>query len=158
MPDIGDVPDPDYPLPAFHFALSLSRGGASGDASFMEASGIGPEMQTETVIEGGENRFVHVLPGGFKHPRLVLKRGITRADTKFGADCWSLLSGGFANAVVPYKAIYLMLLDANATPVRTWSFENAYPVKWSVDPFGSTKNSVAVDSIEFSYTNVTLIL
>ena len=35
-------------------------------------------MEIETVVEGGENRFVHRLPKPVKHPNLVLKRGSPR--------------------------------------------------------------------------------
>jgi hypothetical protein len=62
-----------YPLPAFYFKVITGlRLGA--DTSFQEVRGIGSEIETEEVVEGGENRFVHRLPKAVKHPQLELKR------------------------------------------------------------------------------------
>ena len=66
----------DYPPPAFHFAVSFGTATRDADCSFREVSGIGPEMETETVVEGSENRYVYQLLKAVKHPRRVLKRGV----------------------------------------------------------------------------------
>ena len=44
------------------------------------------------------------------------------------------------------------LLNEYAVPTRVWSFANAYPVHWEVDSFSSTKNDIAIETIEISYT------
>jgi hypothetical protein len=36
--------------------------------------------------------------------------------------------------------------------LRAWQFNDAYPVKWSVEGFSSTKNDVAIEQIAFAYT------
>ncbi len=46
------------------------------DAAFQEVGGLEAEIEVETVVEGGENRFVHRLPKPVKHPNLSLKRGL----------------------------------------------------------------------------------
>lgn len=139
-----------YPPSAFYFSVSLGGGSADADASFREVSGIGPEMDTETVAEGGENRFVYQLPKSVKHPRLVLKRGVAPLSSALVAWCRDVLEGGLAQAVVP-KLLQVSLLNQDGQPLRTWSFANAYPVKWEVEPFNSTKNEVAMEKIELSY-------
>ena len=74
--------DQYYPPPAFYFNLTVI-GSATAlfamtmiDASCQEVTGIQAEFEFETVVEGGENRFVHRLPRYTKFPNLVLKRGI----------------------------------------------------------------------------------
>ena len=37
-------------------------------------------VEVETYTEGGENGFVHKLPGRMTWPNLVLKRGVTAQD------------------------------------------------------------------------------
>ncbi|HET7792858.1 MAG TPA: phage tail protein, partial [Rhizobacter sp.] len=137
-----------YPPVAFQFAVGIGESStARKDSSFREVSGIGPEMETETVAEGGENRFVHVLPKAMKHPRLSLRRGIATLDSPLVAWCQKVLEGGLAQAIVP-KPVHVFLLDENGEAVRAWSFENAWPVHWEVEGFNATKNEVAVEKIE----------
>ncbi len=139
-----------YPPVAFHFAVSFGTAARDADCSFREVSGIGPEMETETVVEGGENRFVYQLPKAVKHPRLVLKRGVAPFRSRLVTWCRNVLEGGLSQPLAP-KLIHVALLDETGQPLRMWSFENAYPVKWDVEPFNATKNEVAMEKVELSY-------
>ena len=47
--------------------------------------------------------------------------------------------------------ISVYLMNEEQSPLRGWSFVNAFPVKWDVESFGSLKNEVAIESIEFEY-------
>jgi phage tail-like protein len=144
-------PTDDYPLPAFHFAVRF-EGAAGVDASFQEVGGFGPELETESYREGGENRFVHQLPTGVKHPRLVLKRGVASSDSGLVKWCKEVLEGGLAQRIKP-KLVQVSLLDAGGEPLRSWSFENAWPVQWAMDGFRSNKNEVALEKIELLYAS-----
>ncbi|WP_293905385.1 phage tail protein [Phenylobacterium sp.] len=139
-----------YPPSAFYFRVSFGPSTAPEDASFQEVGGIGPEMEVESFREGGENRFVHSLPKGVKHPKLTLKRGVANRDSPLVAWCQSVLQGGLAERIKP-QLVLIHLLDAEAKPLRSWSFENAYPTHWTVDEFRADKNAVAIEKIELNY-------
>ncbi len=139
-----------YPLPAFYFKVVFANLPGS-DTSFQEAHGISSEMDTEEVEEGGESRFVHRLPRRVKHPLLELKRGIAPISSPLVLWCQSTLESGFSRQISPRSA-NVYLLDETGAPVRSWLFANAYPVKWEVDGFNSTKNEVAIETISLSYT------
>jgi phage tail-like protein len=141
----------DYPLPAFHFSLVFTKYPGM-DTAFQEVSGIGSEIDIQEVVEGGENGFVHRLPKGVKHPLLVLKRGIAGITSILVQWCKAVLEGGFVKPIQPMD-ISVFLLDQNQIPVREWAFTNAYPVKWEIDSFNSTKNEVAIETIELSYNS-----
>jgi phage tail-like protein len=141
----------DYPLPAFHFVLRFERAGSGVDASFQEVGGFAPEMETEAYREGGENRFVHQLPKGVKSGRLTLKRGIASQDSPLVAWCKSVLENGLSRRIEP-QALQLSLLDGDGSPVRSWTFADAWPLKWSVEGFKSNKNEVALESVELAYS------
>ena len=140
-----------YPPPAFHFNVVFAATAGMSDTSFQEVSGIGAEVETEEVPEGGENRYVHRLPVRVKHPQLVLKRGIATITSPLVMWCKSVMEADFILPVVPMPLL-VFLLDEHGLPMRSWSFANAYPVKWEVDSFNSTKNEVAIESLELSYT------
>ena len=148
--DQSRIRSDDLPA-AFYFAVTFGEQAQDADSAFSEVSGISPEMETEAVVEGGENRYVLALPKGVKHPRLILKRGIAANTSRLLMWCMAVLEGGLAQPVYP-KMVHLFLLGSDGTPLRAWSFSDAYPVKMAVEAFNSTKNEVAVETIELSYT------
>jgi phage tail-like protein len=149
------MPDPlalrlDDPPAAFSFGVMF--GPLPGvDSSWREVSGIAPEMDTETYVEGGEGRYVLTLPKGVKHPRLVLKRGVASIDSLLLHWCKSVLEGGLSQSIAT-TMVHVFLLDAAGLRLRAWSFSDAWPVKLEVEGFNSTKNEVAIEKIELVYS------
>lgn len=150
MVDLSILKSDGYQPAAFHFKVVFSATAGMTDTSFQEVSGIGSEVETEEVVEGGENRYVYRLPKAVKHPKLVLKRGIAKMSSPLVIWCRSVMEAGFIIPIVPMP-ILVFLLNENGIPIRAWSFANAYPVNWEVDAFNSTKNEVAIEKIELSY-------
>jgi phage tail-like protein len=151
VPSLTSLLSNDYPPSAFYFKVVLSATAGMADTSFQEVSGITSEVTTEDVIEGGENRYVHKLPKGVTHGNLELKRGIASMTSPLVIWCRSVMEMDFAVPIVPMPiAVYLM--NADKIPIRAWTFANAYPIKWEVESFNSTKNEVAIEKIVLSYT------
>jgi phage tail-like protein len=140
----------DYPPSAFYFKVVFSATAGMSDTSFQEVSGIGSEIETESYVEGGENRYVHQLPKSVKHPKLVLKRGIAQMTSPLVIWCRSVFEGDFMIPIIPMPMM-VYLMNENKIPIRAWSFANAYPVSWEVESFNSTKNEVAIEKLELSY-------
>src|SRR3954453_402437 len=67
-------------VPNCRFYLQI---GDQTTAVFTEISGLQAEMETLDVLEGGENAFVHRLPGRIKVGTLSLKRGMSRSNECF---------------------------------------------------------------------------
>lgn len=149
-----------YPPPAFAFSVILVSGSAtqaatSIDAAFQEISGIDPHIETEEVVEGGLNSFVHLLPGVTKHSNLVLKRGYVIASSNLAKWAASTVGTVLGTPIVP-QTLNVNLLDATQQPLVTWTFAGAWPVKWEVGPLNSTDTSaVLTQRMEFAYTTVT---
>ncbi|MEP0984345.1 phage tail protein [Ekhidna sp.] len=139
-----------YPPPSFYFRLSFSGVSGQADAGFQEASGLNQEMEVDEVVCGGENRFKYRLPKRVKYGNLVLKRGLVTADSQLAKWCADTFSSDLGTAIQT-KSIMLFLLSADGKPCMTWSFVNAYPVKWNLSDFKSQENSFAIESIEFAY-------
>lgn len=146
MLSLGD----DYPPSAFYFKVVLGATLGMTDASFQEVSGMNAEFKTEEVVEGGENRYVHTLPTGMKARTLVLKRGIAPFTSPLVLWCRSVFELDFMVPIVA-QPVGVYLMNVHRIPIRAWSFANAYPIKWEVEKFGSTKNEVAIENITLSY-------
>lgn len=135
---------------AFQFTVRIGDNASGVDSSFQEVSGLEVSMDVDELREGGENRFMHQLPTGVKQKRLTLKRGVAPMDSPLVGWCKETLELGLQEPIKPALVI-VRLLDANAKPLRAWSFANAYPVRWEIDNFNSTRNEVALETIELAY-------
>jgi phage tail-like protein len=120
--------------------------------AFQEVSGLSVQVEVQTIEEGGLNDYVHQLPGRMKWPNLKLKRGVTDSDALFE---WLNKSSGEGLAGGGYKLERstgrISLLDASYTPVRTWEFEGAFPVKWTGPSLSASNNDVAVEELEIAH-------
>ena len=140
-----------YPPSAFYFKVVFGSLPLLADTSFQEVSGMNAEVETEEVAEGGENRYVQRLPKGVKHPPLELKRGMASVLSPLVRWCRQVMEGEFAT---PLQAVPLTvyLMNAEKFPIRAWLFADAFPIKWEVEAFNSTKNEVAIEKIVLSYS------
>lgn len=135
-------------IPAFYFTVVIDN--SNDESAFQEVSGIESQIETEEYREGGNN-LVYYLPKSIKHSNLSLKRGIADSDSTLVKWCHTTLESQLAKPIEP-KTISVRLLNENGNPCRVWVFYNAYPVKWKVDGFNSTKNDIAIEEIEFCYS------
>lgn len=145
-----------YPPPAFAFAVAIpgAQQQTTIDAAFQQVSGIDPKVEVEEAVEGGVNNFVHQLPGATKHSNLVLKRGyVTQASSL--AQWADQTVGSSLGSPIVTQVLTVSLLGADGQPVVTWTFQNAWPVKWEVGQFDSQSNAMLTETLEVSYTTVT---
>lgn len=112
---------------------------------FRECTGLAVEREILEYAEGGNNDFVHKLPGRLKFPNLVLKRGIT--------DQKELLKWFWDTRSSPAMAtVTVTLVDATGTKdARVWAFENAYPVKWAGPNLNAGSDSAATETLEIAH-------
>jgi phage tail-like protein len=146
-----------YPPPAFAFAVAVVPGAQQQttiDAAFQQVSGIDPKVAVEEAPEGGVNAYVHQLPGVTKHSNLVLKRGyVTQASSL--AQWADQTVGSTLGTPIQTQVLTVSLLGADGRPVVTWTFQNAWPVKWEVGQFDSQSNTMLTETLEVAYTTVT---
>ena len=133
------------PYAAFRFQVEIAGLIAGG---FSEVSGLQVETETEEYREGGVNDHVHRLPKATKHPPLVLKRGLTDADT-----LWSWHQEVVAGRVTRRSGC-VILLDETGGEKWRWTFQDAYPVKWSGPEFKGDGSTVAVETLELAHRGI----
>jgi phage tail-like protein len=134
--------------PAIWFELKLSPL-SSPVGYYTEVSGLTAEIEVMTYNEGGRNDSVHKLPTRMKHPNLVLKRGVT---TVKDLEAW--LEDSFMGPT--RKEITLTMYNQRLEKIRTWSFKNAYPVKWTGPSFNSSQNTLATEALEIVHDGIKL--
>lgn len=115
---------------------------------FSDVSGLQIEIETEDYREGGVNNYVHKLPKITKYQNIIFKRGITDSDTlwKWHQDV--------VNAKIERRIGYIILLNFEGMEKWRWSFEDAYPVKWTGPDFKADSNAVAIETLELAHNGI----
>jgi phage tail-like protein len=119
---------------------------------FKSISGLSVDVAVEEVTEGGENSYVHKLPGRMTWPNLVLTRGVTQSDTLLK---WLNKSSGEQFTVegnkLARKTAAITLLAADGTRLRAWNVHGAFPVKWKGPSFASDSSDMATEELEIAH-------
>ena len=119
---------------------------------FMEVSGLEVSIETEDVQEGGQNGFVHKLPGRMTWPNITLKRGITNQNALMD---WLYRCSGeqFAAAgnKIERKTASLTLIEPRGERLRAWNFVDAFPVKWTGPTISATSEEMPSEQLEITH-------
>src|SRR6185503_9839788 len=110
-----------YIPPAQALLLPLFVGGA-----FMEAKGLGADLEVLAYPEGGRNDFVHQLPVRHSWQRIVLRRGLVRDP---GLFFW--YQAGLTQSLGARRDGCIILLTPRGTPAMSWAFRGGIAVKWN---------------------------
>src|SRR5947208_387764 len=90
------------------------------EAVFTEVSGLQMETDVMTLEEGGENSFVHRLPGRTKIGNVTLKRGMSNSNEFF---TWC---ADVARGEVKRRNVSIVMYDTAGKVLLRWHFLNAY--------------------------------
>jgi phage tail-like protein len=147
------MPQNDYPLPGFHFLVEfgISEGQDSYDNYFQSVSGLTVEINTDTIREGGENRFEHQVPVRTKYGTLVLKRGVLK-ETDIIKWCRKAIE----DYVFEPTTVTIKLLGEKHNPLITWNLTHVWPKKWDIADLDASKNEVLVETLELNYNFFTV--
>ena len=141
----------EWPLPVvFHFSVKV----VNSEIAFSEVSGLETSIETKEVHCGGDNSTVYHLPTKIKFSDLVLKRALASKNDSFFQWCKKNIDSLSSSFQVDPQPIEVTLLDSEKTPLATWRFEGAYPVKWSFSTLDSMKAEILIETVSLKYWNV----
>lgn len=149
---------------SFHYSVEIE---GYDNLTFTEVSGLQAEMVTEELIVGGRNNNVFKLPVRVKHSNLVLKRAFNtsivadqvKRNTPIYTDWLNKIlhkDGNLDNHQVNnlFKNISIDLIDPEGNVIMNWYITDAYPVKWLISNYSAKENTLAIETIEFTYISV----
>ncbi len=132
------------PLQSGRFLVEI---GSEVVANFQECSGLTVEVEVQEYVEGGNNEFIHKLPGRMKYSNITLKRGIS--DNLQFASWRPRIEGGKIS--VQPKNLSIILFDHAGQTVKTWEVSEAYPVKWTGPDMRASSMDVAIETLELAH-------
>jgi|tagenome__1003787_1003787.scaffolds.fasta_scaffold20277459_2 phage tail-like protein len=114
---------------------------------FSSCTGLELSCEVFEYQEGGNNDFVHRLPGPVTYPNLVLSRGLTNEE--------ALLKWFWAtHTKAERKEVLLTLGEGSAS--RKWAFADAFPVRWTGPQIGADGRTIATETLEIAHTGLKL--
>lgn len=123
---------------------------------FSEISGLEVNIEVATYTEGGENGFVHQLPGRMSWPNILLKRGVTNSDALF--DWVNKTAGtGFADNgnKLTRSSGAITVIGSNGSRLRTWQLQDAFAVRWSGPRFMAGSSDSLDEELELAHHGFT---
>ena len=117
---------------------------------FTQVQGLSATLDVMEYLEGGRNDMVHKLPTRIKQGNITLKRGITKE---------AALLEWFEKTVVKVEPanLSITILDFEGHKIQTWSFRNAYPVKWTGTDLNAGGSEFLTQSLEIAHNGMTVM-
>ena len=142
-----------YPPVGFHFKVEFSGLKKQDiDVHFQSVSGLSVDMQTESVKEGGQNKFEHTLPVRSKYQNLILKRGLAK-DSNLIRWCRNSIE----NLAIDPVNLTVTLLNQEHLALISWNVVYAWPVKWSVSDFDAMQGKLVIETLELNYNYFSIL-
>jgi phage tail-like protein len=152
------------PIPSYRFIVTLYPGDAYLPPSqaallplvgseFMEAKGLGADLEVTAYPEGGVNDHVHLLPVRHSWTRISLRRGVVR-----DGGLWSWYMAGLTQSLGARRDGAVILLTPSGTPAMTWMFHAGLAAKWVGPELNAMSNAVAVETLEIAHEGLIPVL
>lgn len=143
-----------YQTVNFHFRVEFERESQSLDINFQSVTGLDSTLEMETVKEGGENRFEHVIPVRRKFGPLILKRGLLTPGES-GITKW--FKQVFDDQVVaPIPTVNIKLLNEEHEVLMQWTVNNVWPRSWKIGELNAERGEVLIETLELNYNYLIL--
>lgn len=110
--------------------------------SWSKCDGLSVEFDVKEVKEGGNNAFIHRLPGRAKYQNIKLTRPLDKSTS----DVAKWLATVAAN--LKRSTAKIAVLDTTGHEVASWSLVGVYPAKWTGPTLDVGQNQVATESLE----------
>jgi phage tail-like protein len=114
--------------------------------TFTSVEGLGVEVDIEKKEEGGNQFFVHQIPGRLRYTNIKLTR-VINGDTQKVANWFAGMASGVkrSNAQIIAKSAF------GDRTVAQWGLLNAVPVRWTGPRLSAETTTVATESLELAH-------
>jgi len=120
-------------------------GGSTQLGTFTACQGLAAEYEVMEYPEGGENGFVHRIPGRLRYPNLVLSRALDASSGTVAAWFAEQQQG------VQRTTAVVTAYDTAGQRVASWSLRDVCPVRWSGPVFNAAGSGVATETLELAH-------
>jgi phage tail-like protein len=113
--------------------------------AFTGCEGLGAEYEIFEYQEGGQNAYVHRLPGRLKYSTVRLTRPIDESSGRLAA--WF---SSFRDSVQRHTAS-ITAFDPQHNQIAQWTLADLYPARWIGPGFSTDGNAVVKETLELAH-------
>ena len=128
---------------SLRFRVHVDRFGTLG--LWTKCEGLGFEYDVFEYKEGGQNGFIHRLPGRAKYANVKLTRPIDPNSSKVAE--WVVSIQGEAKR----ETAEITVLDPSGEVVATWNLAGVFPARWTGPTLDVAGNQVAIETLELAH-------
>src|SRR5262245_22484244 len=118
--------------------------------------GLRVDFNPEPVLSGGDDEFVHLLPGQVKYNNVTLTRAMNAKDSATVLSWLKDKSGELSSAAgsVDYMdgSAQIILYDAVGEKVISWDLRGVHPFSWSGPSLDARTAKVAEETLVLAHT------
>lgn len=114
--------------------------------AFTSCEGLGFDVELVSRDEGGNNGFIHQLPGRVRYQNITFTRPLGPDSRKLAA--WFQSMGGQIRRTT---AQITALSPDGRTVIASWSLDGVIPVRWSGPRLDAGSAAVATESFEIAH-------
>jgi phage tail-like protein len=123
---------------------------------FSQVSGLEVRVEVATYQEGGENGYLHNLPGRMTWPNIVLRRGVTDSDALFS---WvnKAAGDGFSanNNSLTRSTGAITVIGTDGQRLRAWQLQGVFAVHWRGPNFDAGSTDPLSEELELAHHGFT---
>jgi phage tail-like protein len=113
--------------------------------AFVSCEGLSFEVAIETREEGGNNRFVHQLPGKVKYTNIKFSRPINNNSARV-ANWFSTMS-----APIKRTEAEICAVSMDGHVIAKWQLVGVIPVRWTGPSLSADSPKLATESLEIAH-------
>jgi phage tail-like protein len=114
--------------------------------TFTSCEGLQAEYAFEEVNEGGNNQYIHRLPGRLKYQNVKLTRPLSAQSMK--VPVWF---ASFEQGRKKRGQATITLRSGHSIVVCRWVLKEVHPVRWSGPTFSADTNGIGKETLEIAY-------
>ena len=134
---------PSEPGLTLRFKVTIDHKTELGNWS--KCDGLAVEYDIFEYREGGENGFIHRIPGRRKYQNIKLTRPLDRQSSEVAK--WVTAPGGPDQGHTAEIAV----LDAEGKTVAAWQLSDVFPARWSGPTLDIGGKDVALEVLELAH-------
>src|SRR5919106_3571341 len=113
--------------------------------AFTSCEGLGAEFEVFEYMQGGENTYIHKLPGRMKYTTVKLSRPVDAKTSAIGTWFKKLRDQ------VTRGNGKISVYDGNKKLIAQWELAGMYPVRWTGPSLTAEGNQVAKETLELAH-------
>ncbi len=111
--------------------------------TFTECNGLAAEYAVESWVEGGQNEFVHQLPGRISFSPVTLTRYVDGASGTLAAWFSSV-----ADPAQQYRTARISAVDEAGAPIARWDLSDVFASRYTGPSFVAGSAQAPTESVE----------